>query len=120
VATSSVAAYATASPASGSGSSATLPLTVQRPWREVGPVLVHAEPCAGYEPSRGLPEFVAGKPRVPRSYTADQRMYCQGNRLTGSDENVADVLDTLLADPNIREVHVRNVEAQCFIARVTR
>lgn len=96
------------------------PLTAQRPWREVGPVFVHAERCAGYDPARGLPEFVSGAPRVLRSYTGDQTMHYAGNRVTGPDDDVEAILQSLLADTQIAEVHLRNLEAQCFIARVTR
>lgn len=96
------------------------PLTVQRPWREVGPVFVHADRCEGYDPAAGLPAFVHGSPRVLRSYTAEQAMHYAGNRLTGSDDDLGAVLQELLADPRVAEVHLRNVQTQCFIARVTR
>ncbi|WP_157676945.1 DUF1203 domain-containing protein [Auraticoccus monumenti] len=95
------------------------PLTARRPWREVGPVFVHPDRCDGYDPGRGLPDFLARKPRVLRSYTADQRMHYPGIRLTGAGDDLGEVLQTLLADPEVAEVHVRNVEAQCFITRVT-
>lgn len=96
------------------------PITAQRPWREVGPVFVHPEPCDGYDPARGLPDFVRGTPRVLRSYTADQEMHYAGNRVTAPDDDIEAILHGLLADPQIAEVHLRNLQAQCFIARVTR
>ena len=81
---------------------------------------MHSEPCEGYDPERGLPDFLGGKPRVLRSYTADQKMHYAGNAITGPEDDLSAVLQALLADPKIAEVHLRNVEAQCFIARVTR
>ncbi|HEX5532983.1 MAG TPA: DUF1203 domain-containing protein [Actinomycetales bacterium] len=96
------------------------PLTVQRPWREVGPVFVHPNPCDGYDGALGLPGFISGKPRVLRSYSADGAMYYAGNRLTGPHDDLEAVLQELFTDPEVAEVHLRNVEAQCFIARVTR
>jgi hypothetical protein len=96
------------------------PLSAQRPWREVGPVFVHATACAGYEAAQGLPGFIGAKPRVLRSYTADGAMYYAGNRVTGPGDDLDAVLQELFADAEIAEVHLRNVEAQCFIARVTR
>jgi hypothetical protein len=95
------------------------PLTAARPWREVGPVFVHREPCQGYDSTQGLPAFINGKPRVLRSYTADQKMHYAGNRVTSSEDDLTAVLQTLLIDPHVAEVHIRNLEAQCFIARVT-
>lgn len=96
------------------------PLTAQRPWREVGPVFVHSDHCEGYDPTVGLPDFVRGSSLVLRSYTADQAMHYAGNRLTGPDDDLTAVLHELLTDPEIAEVHLRNVGAQCFIARVNR
>ncbi|HEX5510789.1 MAG TPA: DUF1203 domain-containing protein [Actinomycetales bacterium] len=95
------------------------PLTAQRPWREVGPVFVHAAACGGYEPAQGLPGFIGATPRVLRSYTADGAMFYAGNRVTEPGDDLDAILKELLAEPAIAEVHVRNVEAQCFIARVT-
>ncbi len=68
----------------------------------------------------GLPGFMSGTPRVLRSYTVDAAMYYAGNRVTGPDDDLDAVLQELFADPEIAEVHRRKVEAQCFIARVTR
>lgn len=96
------------------------PLTARRPWREVGPVFVHPEPCQGYDPASGLPAFLGRRSRVLRSYTADQKMHYAGNRVTHPEDDLDVVLRALLADPEVAEVHVRNLEAQCFIARVTR
>lgn len=96
------------------------PLTAQRPWREVGPVFVHADPCDGYDPARGLPAFFGHRPRVLRSYDAEQQMVYTGNRVARPADDLGDLLQTLLADSRIEEVHVRNLEAQCFLARVTR
>lgn len=96
------------------------PATTQRPWREVGPVFVHLEPCEGYDPGRGLPDFIRGGRRVLRSYTADQEMHYAGNRITGPDDDLDTILQALLADPQVAELHLRNVEAQCFNARATR
>ena len=81
---------------------------------------MHPELCEGYDPERGLPDFLGGKPRGLRSYGADQKMHYAGNRITGSEDDLSAVLQALLGDPQIAEVHLRNVEAQCFIARVTR
>jgi hypothetical protein len=96
------------------------PLTAQRPWREVGPVFVHADRCPGYPLRSGLPGFLHGGRRVLRSYTHDQAMYYPGNRVTVAGDDLVAILLELFADPRIAEVDIRNVEAQCFLARVTR
>lgn len=96
------------------------PLSVQRPWREVGPVFVHAQPCTSYDANQGLPDLIDGRALVLRSYAPDGAMYYAGNRITHPDDDVGAILEELLANRDILEVHLRNVQAQCFIARVTR
>ena len=43
-----------------------------------------------------------------------------GERVTVAGDGLVAILQELFADPRIAEVHIRDVEAQCFIARVTR
>lgn len=83
-------------------------------------MFVHADPCDGYDPADGLPDFLGRRPRVLRSYSADQAMYYRGNRISRDGEDLDAVLHEIFSDPQVSEVHLRNLEAQCFIARVTR
>lgn len=94
------------------------PLRVDRPWREVGPVFVHAEACRGHDLDR-LPAWLDEGPLVLRAYAADGSMAYAHHRLhdPGSDVNAA--VATMLAEPGVAEVHVRNRVAQCFVCRVT-
>jgi hypothetical protein len=94
------------------------PFTDASPWREVGPVYVHAGRCAGYaEPS--LPEELRRGPRVLRTYRADGSMNYEHNTLVG-EEDLEPVLERLLAEPDVATVHVRTVLPQCFLYAVTR
>ncbi|HEY2877967.1 DUF1203 domain-containing protein [Nocardioides sp.] len=88
------------------------------PWREVGPVYVHADHCEGYaEP--WLPGELRRGPGVLRTYRADGSMNYEHNTLVG-DEDLEPVLDRLLAEPDVATVHVRTVLPQCFLYTVTR
>jgi Protein of unknown function (DUF1203) len=88
------------------------------PWREVGPVYVHAERCAGFG-GGDLPEQLRGGPRVLRTYRADGSMDYAHNTLVG-EEDLAPALDRLLEEPEVATVHVRTVLPQCFLYAVTR
>ena len=88
------------------------------PWREVGPVYVHADRCEGYA-ERWLPEELRRGPRVLRTYRADGSMNYEHNTLV-DDEDLEPVLDRLLAEPDVATVHVRTVLPQCFLYAVTR
>jgi hypothetical protein len=87
------------------------------PWREVGPVYVHAERCEGYA-GAGLPDELNSGPRVLRTYRPDGTMNYDHNTLVGH-EDLEPHLDELLALPDVGTVHVRTVLPQCFLYAVT-
>jgi hypothetical protein len=90
------------------------PLREQSPWREVGPVFVHAGPCPGYDERAGLPSEVRTGPRVLRGYHADGSLDYDAIRTVGAGDDIGPALDELLAVPGLREVHVRSAVEQCF------
>ena len=94
------------------------PFEQASPWREVGPVYVHAERCDGYA-ARSLPDELHRGPRVLRTYRADGSMNYDHNTLIGG-EDLEPVLDRLLTEPDVATVHVRTVLPQCFLYAVTR
>ncbi len=94
------------------------PFEVRSPWREVGPVYVHAERCEGYDGEAGPPAALRRGPLVLRTYRADGTMNYDHNTLVG-DEDIEDTLDALLALPDVATVHVRTVLPQCFLYAVT-
>lgn len=88
------------------------PLTAQRPWREVGPVFVHAEACEGPEAGADFLAELSGRPRVLRSYSSDQAMVYAANRVTQASDVLSLVVGQVFQDhPEVSEVHVRNLEA---------
>lgn len=92
------------------------------PYDEVGPVFIHAQPCAG--PSgTGFPGSLARSPRVLRGYGAAGHIL--GGRLVpgdpdGSPVAVELVLAQMLTDPAVAVVHGRAVEFGCFIFEARR
>jgi hypothetical protein len=98
------------------------PFTEVSPWREVGPVYVHAEHCEGYAEGGAdhrLPAELHRGPRVLRTYRTDGTMNYEHNTLVG-EEDLEPVLDRLLGEPDVATVHVRTVLPQCFLYAVTR
>ncbi|WP_229680399.1 DUF1203 domain-containing protein [Saccharopolyspora thermophila] len=88
------------------------------PYDEVGPVFIHAEPCAGPDGGR-WPEEIRCTRRVLRAYGHDGRILggCLLGRKTGLSERTA---GDLLLDPAVALVHVRAVEYGCFLFEVRR
>ena len=92
------------------------------PYDEVGPVFIHAEPCAGPD-GTGYPEWLAGGRRVLRAYGADGRIL--NGRLIEADPDCSPVavesaLGEMLADPSVAVVHGRALEFGCFTFEVRR
>ncbi|HET6968739.1 MAG TPA: DUF1203 domain-containing protein [Ornithinibacter sp.] len=96
------------------------PLAADRPWREVGPVFIHASPCPGYLTPGSVPTWFDDAPRVVRAYDAGGAMIHAANRVVEAGAGVAAALDAVFEDPRVSEVHVRNLLAQCFVARAVR
>lgn len=86
------------------------------PWREVGPVYAHAEPCGGLTERDRLPEELAGG-CVLRGYDKDGQMYV--HELDSGEDTEAAVI-RILADPNVAHLHRRAVTAGCFTFDITR
>ncbi|HET7823006.1 MAG TPA: DUF1203 domain-containing protein [Ornithinibacter sp.] len=97
------------------------PLAADRPWREVGPVFVHAGGCDGWAGGVGtVPAWFDDEARVVRAYDSTGAMRYDANRLVRAGEGVAAALDDVFRDPTVVEAHVRNSLAQCFVARAVR
>jgi hypothetical protein len=93
------------------------PIAADSPYREIGAVFAHAEPCAGPAGGEAYPDAWRGKPQVVRSY--DRRGWIRGAVVhDGSAPERA--IAELLADPEAVQVHSRNVAYGCFMFQVTR
>jgi hypothetical protein len=96
------------------------PFTVASPWKETGPVFIHADECAGYSRSDQLPEKLRTGPRVLRTYHADGSLDYADITVVTEGEDIEPTLLDLLQRPAVTTVHVRALAAQCFTYAVTR
>jgi hypothetical protein len=88
--------------------------TERSPWREVGPVYVHAEACKGYLDTAAIPEPFRIGPRLLRTYAADGTMDYANNTFVPKGGDVAAAVADLLSRPGVAEVHARASIPQCF------
>ena len=88
------------------------------PYAEIGPVYAHAEPCDGPASATEYPAEWLRRPQVLRAY--DRRGWIhEATRVhDGSDPEGA--LAAVLADPDVVQVHSRNVAWGCYMFAVTR
>jgi Protein of unknown function (DUF1203) len=86
------------------------------PYHEIGPVFAHREPCAGPARTDAYPAGWLGRPQVLRAY--DRRGWIHAATVHDGSHPDALIAD-LLADPDVEQVHSRNVAYGCFMFRVT-
>ena len=86
------------------------------PYRQPGPIFVHAEPCA-YEPAADVPDQLARRLLSVRSFGEDHLM--RGGVVVHGAELEA-TADRLLADEAVSYLHVHNAGPGCFAARIDR
>ncbi len=95
------------------------PFPAPQPYAEVGPIFLHAEPCAAAAPSPDLPAILASPEYIVRGYGADHRIvYGSGGVVARA--GIAARAGALLADPGIAYVHVRSARNNCYQCRVER
>jgi hypothetical protein len=86
------------------------------PYRNLGPIFVHAHACAPYAGDT-VPELLRGRLLALRSYGTDDRMV-DCDVVQGSE--IESTLSRLFSNAKARYVHVHNARPGCFMARVDR
>ncbi|WBB68991.1 DUF1203 domain-containing protein [Micromonospora sp. WMMD812] len=87
------------------------------PYREIGPVFAHAGSCPGPDQTGGYPAAWRDRPQVLRAYDRRGRIH-GGRRHDGTDPE--GVIAELFADPEVHQLHSRNVVYGCFMFTVDR
>ena len=88
------------------------------PYREIGPVFAHAQRCAGPARIDGYPAGWRGKPQVLRAY--DRRGWIHPATRVHDGTDPEAVIAEILADPDVAQIHSRNVAYGCFMFTVVR
>jgi hypothetical protein len=88
------------------------------PYREIGAVLAHAEPCGGPADTAAYPPDWYGRPQVLRAY--DQRGWIHDATRRHDGQDPEAVIAEMLADPTVVQIHSRNVDWGCYMFTVTR
>jgi hypothetical protein len=88
------------------------------PYREVGPVFAHAERCDGPTERESYPADWRGRPQVLRAY--DARGWIHGSTHVHDGSDPESHIEAMLADPDVEQIHSRNVAYGCYMFRVTR
>ena len=94
------------------------PFPWRSPYRETGPVVVHADPsdCPGHDGA--FPQAFDGVRQVVRAFGTEggrsRTQIYELNRLVEPGDGLEAVVEGVLDDPRVDRVHVHNVLSQCF------
>ncbi|MBV9269692.1 MAG: DUF1203 domain-containing protein [Candidatus Eremiobacteraeota bacterium] len=92
------------------------PFEIRNPYKEVGPIFLHADGCERYT-GADLPEAFATKPLVLRAYDYDQIIYRPEMVVDGTQE---ERIVALLADEKVAYIHARSFTSGCYLFRIDR
>ena len=88
------------------------------PYREKGAVFTHASPCEGPSSVTSCPADWMGRPQALRAYDSRGWIHPATRMHDGTDPSAA--IAEVLAEPEVVEVHSRNLAYGCYMFRVTR
>lgn len=88
------------------------------PYREKGAVFTHALTCEGPSSVTTYPPEWVGRPQALRAYDARGWIHPSTRVHDGTDPEAA--IAEVLANPEVVEVHSRNLAYGCYMFRVTR
>jgi hypothetical protein len=93
------------------------PIPETSPYREIGAVFAHAAACPGAVSGETYPDEWRTRSQVLRAY--DRRGWIR-DAVVHEPGEAEPAIAKLLADPDVVELHSRNVAYGCFMFRVTR
>lgn len=79
------------------------------PYRETGPVVVHADGCPNPGPLRRLPPSIDERPMELRPYTRDRRIAYDHVRHVPANDSVTEHVQAILESDEVDFVHGRNM-----------
>ena len=87
------------------------------PYPSPGPIFIHEQPCETYPADGGFPEELRNLPLILEAYGQGRWLITQERVQEGK---VEEAIERVFSLPAVEYIHVRNLEAGCFIAQVER
>lgn len=95
------------------------PALPESPYREVGAVFIHADPCAAHPLAADeYPAAWSDRPQVLRAY--DDRGWIHPATTVHDGTDPVSAIRAVLAQPGVVQVHSRNIAYGCYMFSVTR
>jgi hypothetical protein len=88
------------------------------PYREIGAVFAHAAPCVGPETLTSYPAEWRTRSQVLRAY--DRRGWIHPTTRVHDGGNPEALIADMLADPDVEQIHSRNIAYGCYMFTIRR
>jgi len=88
------------------------------PYREIGAVFAHAQQCPGPANPGDYPPDWHGRPQALRAY--DHRGWIHETTRTHDGLDPQTVIAAMLANPEVAQIHSRNIAHGCYMFTITR
>ncbi|MEX0696553.1 MAG: DUF1203 domain-containing protein [Dongiaceae bacterium] len=96
------------------------PFPKPQPYAEIGPIFLHADPCARYpETDRTPVMFLKRESYLLKGYAGDDRIVYGTGEIVGS-ADIAAAASRILDRDDVAYVHVRSALNNCFACRIDR
>lgn len=92
------------------------PWAESHPYREVGPIFIHANPCPRYEESSFPPEMLARRTFALRAYNREDTI---ADASLATEADFEEKIDALFSNEEVVNVHVRNAAYGCYLFEVS-
>ena len=93
------------------------PFAGPRPYRNVGPVFIHAKACRPYSPDGGVPRQLRTRLLALRSYDGADRMVA-ADVVEGRE--IEPAIERMFQERGAQYIHVHNAPVGCFFCRIER
>jgi len=87
------------------------------PYRNVGPIFVHATACEPYDRPATVPDLMRRRLLALRGYSAQDRMI-ECDLVEGA--VLESLIERFFANPDVAYIHAHNARAGCFVCRIER
>ena len=97
------------------------PSAFDNPYKETGPIYIHAEACEPYQATDTFPpEVENGRIKFPLVFRAYNEKGAAVSSVLQDGEPASAAIESLFENEKVAFAHVRNAQAGCFVAHVVR
>jgi Protein of unknown function (DUF1203) len=94
------------------------PIAEAAPYRTVGPIFVHENPCRPFDPSSGIPKVLRSRTVALRAYDAHYTALLDIDLVEGKD--LEERAERMLSDARVDHVDVHFARAGCYACTLAR